>query len=191
MTLWMSVLLCVCWKEKLLSCWMPFSSMSQLQEVKHQHFKEANLFVFNFSVTKNTKWFNVLNGIDSDIITLIAMEEKPPNWQKEKVVANSNLTNRDGAALNSTLATDSLTITTQLTNQIQKVPRSNAKRNVVWLVISLRILYICMGFIFRKLKDACNPQCLQPAVKHGGGSAMLWAATVITPSVGYCHITAK
>jgi hypothetical protein len=31
-------------------------------------------------------------------------------------------------------------------------------------------------YVWRTLKEAYNPDCLLPAVKHGVGSVMVWAA---------------
>jgi len=31
-------------------------------------------------------------------------------------------------------------------------------------------------YVWRTPKEVCNPECLVPTVKHGGGSVMIWAA---------------
>jgi len=47
---------------------------------------------------------------------------------------------------------------------------------MVWWVILHVVPNIRLGLIWRVPKEAWNPECLVPSVKHGGGSVMIWVA---------------
>jgi hypothetical protein len=49
---------------------------------------------------------------------------------------------------------------------------------MIWSYESSFTLFSTSGrvYIWRSPKEAYNPECLAPAVKHGGGSMMVWAA---------------
>jgi hypothetical protein len=48
---------------------------------------------------------------------------------------------------------------------------------VIWSDESSFTLYLASGrvCVWRTPKEAYNPECLVPTVKHGGGSVMVWA----------------
>jgi hypothetical protein len=56
---------------------------------------------------------------------------------------------------------------------------------VIWLDESSFTLFHTSGrvYVWRTPKEASNPECLVPTVKHGGGSVMVWAA-ILWYSVG-------
>lgn len=51
-------------------------------------------------------------------------------------------------------------------------------KNVVYSDESSFTLFPCSGrvYVWRQPKEAYDPDCLTPTVKHGGGSVMIWAA---------------
>ena len=54
---------------------------------------------------------------------------------------------------------------------------SDDYKHAVWSN-ELSMLFPTSGFVYvwRKSKEASNPECLVPTVKHGDGSVMIWAS---------------
>lgn len=66
-------------------------------------------------------------------------------------------------------------------------------KNVVWSDESLFTLFPTNGrvYVWRTPKEAYDPDCLLPTVKHGGGSVMIWAAISWYSAGPIIHITGR
>lgn len=96
---------------------------------------------------------------------------------KRKLVASSKLTNRDGSELNSILATDVQPYNYHTIDKpgLKSTTKQWKKECGEMSHPSTYFIHL-YGFHFQKVKES---------VKHGGGSAMLWATITGQPQYNY------